>query len=252
MVEQITLTGIVISAMPVGEYDKRLVIVTKEKGKITVFVKGARRQNNRFVAAAQPFSFGKFFVYPGKEAYNLVNVDIAEYFDEISKDFETMYYGFYFLELAGAFSYENTEGREVLKLLYVSLRTLTKTLKENDSKISAELIRRIFELKLLAINGEYPDVFKCCNCGSSENLITLDLMKPGALCGKCVRDNMYIRYNTSTFYTMQYIIGSAIESLYSFTVTEEVLGEFSDVMDKLMKMYVPKEIKSLEILNMNI
>ncbi|MBE5940251.1 MAG: DNA repair protein RecO [Lachnospiraceae bacterium] len=253
MVEQITVTGMVISAMPVGEYDKRLVLVTKEKGKITVFAKGARRQNNRFVAATQPFSFGRFHVYPGKEAYNLVNVDITEYFDDISKDLECMYYGFYLLELSGIFTYENIEGRDVLRLLYGSLKALTKSIETRESEkdnIPFSLIRRIFELKLLAINGEYPDVFKCYKCGSSENLITMDMMKPGALCSKCIHDNMYVRYNTSTFYTMQYIISAPIEKLYSFKVSEEVLSEFADIMDKMMRIYVNKEIKSLEVLEM--
>lgn len=253
MVEQISVTGMVISAMPVGEYDKRLVLITKEKGKITVFAKGARRQNNRFVAASQPFSFGHFYVYPGKDAYNLVNVEISEYFDDVSKDLEGMYYGFYFLELAGAFSYENTEGRDTLKLLYMSLKALTKSMETKEKEelnIPFSLIRRIYELKLLAINGEYPDVFKCFSCGSSENLITMDLTKPAALCAKCVHDNMYIRYNTSTFYTMQYIISAPFEKLYTFKVTDEVLREFSDIMEKLMKIYVNKEIKSLEVLEM--
>ena len=67
-----TVTGIVIKTEPISEYDKRVVILTKEKGKISAFAKGCRKPGNRLMAAANPFSFGEFRLYAGKNSYNIM------------------------------------------------------------------------------------------------------------------------------------------------------------------------------------
>ena len=154
----------VLLAAPVGEYDKRLVILTRERGKITAFVKGARRPNSMLLAASNPFVFGKFFVFEGRSSYRLAQVEIQNYFRELSLDMETACYGSYFLEFADYYARENDDGLMLLKLLYAALRALL------NQRLDDRLIRYVFELRAMVINGEYPQVFSCTECGKEKEL----------------------------------------------------------------------------------
>lgn len=243
MVSQITLTGMVILAAPVGDYDKRLVILTGERGKITAFARGARKPNSQYVAGSRPFSFGEFTLYQGRDAYTLTGINISNYFEDMAEDLDKVYYGMYFLELADYFARENVEARDMLNLLYASFLAIRK------GKVSIKLIRLIYELKIFAINGEYPEVFGCSACGNKEELKYFSASANGALCVVCKElKKDAIEIDTSTFYTLQYIIASPISRLYTFTVTDRVLSELSMIMARWMSLHCDKVFKTLELI----
>lgn len=240
---QITVTGMVLQTAPVGEYDRRVVILTKEQGKISAFARGARRQNSPLVGALSPFSFGEFIMYAGRTSYTIQSAKITNYFSELRSDIIGAYYGFYFLEFALFYTKEANDEREMLKLLYQTMKALT------NEKIPNRLIRYIFELKALCINGEGPQVFQCTCCGDRTRPMVFSVKKGGLICNECDRDVIDgVRLNQSTLYTMQYIEHSSIERLYTFVVKEEVLEELAKVMGRYTDVYVDKRFKSLEIL----
>ena len=63
MQDRIKVLGIVLKAEPIGEYDRRVVILTREKGKISAFARGARKPTSAFLAPTSPFTFGTFELY---------------------------------------------------------------------------------------------------------------------------------------------------------------------------------------------
>ncbi len=207
----VTVTGIIIKSEPISEYDRRVVLLTRERGKISAFAKGARRQGNRLMAPTNPFSFGQFRVYEGRTAYNLSDAEIANYFEELRTDFVGAYYGMYFLEICDYYGRENNDEKELLKLLYQSLRALCA------GSIPNQLVRCIYELKAIMINGEFPGVL-----------------------GNTLGD--------STVYTIDYIMRTPVEKLYSFVVTQEVLCELCSFCRRLCKRVWDRDFKSLEIL----
>ncbi|WP_461815645.1 DNA repair protein RecO [Faecalimonas sp.] len=243
MKQPVIVTGIVLSVTPIGEYDKRVVILTKEKGRISAFAKGARRPNSQFGGAVSPFCFGEFTLYEGRNSYNIMQVHISNYFQELKNDMEATYYGFYFMEFAEYYTREQNDETEMLKLLYQTFRALTK------KNISNELIRCIYELKVIYINGEGPQVFQCVKCGNKSIPFVFSIKDGGLLCEKCVKQrNNTMKVDTSTLYAMQYIASSSIEKLYTFTVSEQVLKKLKKIVSEYLLFYVDKTFKSLEIL----
>lgn len=247
MSDLITVQGVVISAMPIGEYDKRIVLLTRERGKISAFAKGARRVNSPFMAAADPFVFGTFTLYEGRSSYNLNQVSVTHHFVELAKMQPGIYYGYYFLELADYFGREGTDEREMMNLLYVTVKAIL------NPHVEDELVRCIFELRAMAEEGYCPELFSCVSCGKEENQeeMFFSQTQHGILCASCapgVRDA--VKISRAALYAMRYIVSAPMGKLYTFAVSPEVLSELKKIIYVYTERNTDKRFKSLEILNM--
>ena len=243
MKEKIELTGIILSSSPVKDYDKRMVILTKERGKITAFANGARKMNSAFSGITEPFNYGVFYLYEGYDAYRFAGGDVREYFMDLKNDIEGICYGYYFCEILEYLCVEGIGDINVLNLLYAALKATEKKV------IPAKLIRRIFELKLLALDGEMMAAFNCAKCGG-DGVASFSLLENGLICGECAKyvSDVY-PLSESTVYTIQYILSSPIGKLFSFQVSDRVFCELDHVVGSYFSKHIQKQFKSLEILS---
>lgn len=242
---QFEVTGMVLSAMQVGDYDRRLVILTKERGKLSAFARGARRTGNALTAACQPFTYGTFSLFAGRDAFRIQSVNVQNYFDEIKTDLDGITYGTYFCEMADYFTQENLDAKEQLKLLYVTMRALVK------KQVAYPLIRRIYEIRILALDGEEMQVFSCVKCGNSGTGYVFRAGQGGLVCV----DHCQIDYDIgellhpSTVYSLQYILSASLERLYTFQISQEVQAELDGICNAFLEEYVDQQFKSSEFLD---
>lgn len=211
----ITVRGMVLSVMPMGEYDRRLEILTDSLGRISAFARGARKPSSSLVSASRVFAFGEFDLYEGRSAYSVNAARISNYFEELSEDVSLTYYGFYFLEYTAYFTREGLDATGTLKLLYQSLRALSV------KSLDRRLVRAVFELKLLELNGICPSAEQLCG-GQG--------------------------FDPSTVYAVDFVKRTPVEKLYTFTLSPPVMQEFQDLVSKLVRRVVDRPFKSLEIL----
>ena len=218
MTDEIEVSGVVVSCMPIGEYDKRVVIITAELGRIHAFARGARRTNSKLLAGTDPLTFGTFKLISGKNAYTLVEVKIVNYFDELKKDIDRVYYGFYFLELASYFSRENIGEKNLINLIYMAF----KALEAKVDKLTPEFIKAIFEWKIFQIEGIMP--------GIDEGIFLGKKLKP------------------STVYAIKMIAVTDITKLFSFDLEAESKSEFIKFAEEYRDLNTDIQFKSLEMI----
>ena len=206
------VTGMVLKSVPAGEYDRRIEILTRERGRISGFARGARRPGSTVMAASAPFVSGTFRISENKSAYQILDARVDNFFDKLRDDITAACYGSYFMEILQYVTRENSDGTELLKLAYQSLRAL-----ESDA-FDNRLVRAVFEIKTVMIEGEYP--------GPRRDAEYLD----------------------ATLYALDFLFRTPPAKVYSFSVKPEVLAELESYSKWLLAKTWVHRFQSLEIL----
>lgn len=231
--------GIVLSSATIGEYDKRVVVLTRENGRFSAFARGARRPKSPLSAVTEPFCFGEFYVFRGRDSYTIEEVKVENYFPELRSDLDSLYMGLYFCEVADYFTREGMRADAELELLYRSLVALKKaapTPPAADAQsqgttggaLPAELIRRIYELRTLMIAGYAPYYIE-------EDQSWHD-------------DRGVWNLSATAGYTIGEILNRPLRDLYGFTVSEAVLGELTRCIGAFFKRNTDRHFRTLDTL----
>lgn len=212
MQEFLSVMGMVIATYPQGEYDRRITLLTRECGKITAFVKGAKRQGSRFCGTTDLFAFGTFELYVGKNSYTVQSAEISNFFEYLREDLEASVYAQYFAECIDFYAREGADESVPLLLLYRALQALKK------DNIPNPLVKAVFELKLFFVEGEF-----------------IPHEKAGV-------------FSQASVNVIEHIRDCTIEKLYNVNMDDSTLEEVKRIASYERSHLIDRPLKSLDIL----
>lgn len=144
----------VLKGFRYGESSKIVTLFTREAGKISAVVKGARNYKSRLCGLTESMNYISAIVY-FKENRDLQLISSAEYknsFPVIIKDFEKLQISFKIIEIVNKSLGENEVNDRLFELLLSTFERLN-SLNENNNLINLD-----FQIKLTDILGLNPEI----------------------------------------------------------------------------------------------
>jgi len=154
-----TAEALILRTYKLGEADRIVVFLTRDRGKRRGVARGARRSRSRFGGALEPLT-RVGVTYFEREGRDLVTLDYAEAERSplSSSDPAACVYAEYFAELIDESAPEGDPGETLYRLGASTLDALA-------AGAPARELARYFEYWLLRLQGVYPPHRVCARCG---------------------------------------------------------------------------------------
>lgn len=182
--------AVVLRHSDYGEADRLLTLYTRQRGKMRVIAKGARKIASRKAGHIEPFTHVKLQLAVGRDMFILTQADTVDAYLPLRDDLLLLSHAAYAVELLDRFTYENNDVENP-----AIFRLLTDTLSRLASGADVWLVLRFYEMRLLDQLGFRPQLFECVNCGRAiqpeDQFFSFNA--GGVICPRCGQGLKHLR-----------------------------------------------------------
>ncbi len=177
----ICVEGIVTRYANYRESDRILSIFTIQHGRLDAKARGCRKPQSPLVNACQPFVYGQFEIYTGRDKASVNACEVRETFYPIREDYERFSIGSVMLRLCHDAAPESEPNEALFSLLYHALSFLAYGKSDPQDLFCCFLVRYLNAV------GYRPSITACAQCGRDIRFDPAVRFSPrgGAVCAAC-------------------------------------------------------------------
>lgn len=238
--EKFTVDGVVIRTSVTGEADRIVWVLTRDRGIIRAFAKGARGTKNKLHGGTSLFSYCSFMFSEKNNVYNINEALIKEVFFDLRRSMEILTLAQYFCEVIEKSVPDKSEEEIYLRLLLNSFYFLCKG-EKNEL-----LVKAVFEMRLCCISGYMPSLLMCSECGEFEtSFMYFDCSTGVLLCENCGKNSGASRVSLAVVTALRHICFSDFSKIFSFELNEISLKSLSNLTEAYLKNMSGSEFRLL-------
>jgi DNA repair protein RecO (recombination protein O) len=234
--------ALVLRTYKLGEADRIVVFMTRDRGKKRGVAKGARRPRSRYMGALEPLTRGEV-AYFEREQRELVQLN---YLDPVrspllAQSAEALGYVGYFAELLDEWAQDAHADERLFRLGSSMVDAIT-------AGAPIEKLARYFEYWLLRLQGVYP-ALACAECNGS--LGQGAMMPPRThmfVCEGCAPGGGGTDVSSSAIRFLASVGSVGPERLESLSLVASASRELETVHRRLINLHLEKELKSARVL----
>jgi len=242
---RLSTDGLIIKANNVGESDRVVVILTRDRGIIRAFAPGARRLRNKNSSSTGMLCYSNIVLYKSRDTYKIDEASPIEVFFSLRSDIVKLSVAQYICELCLNLAPEEDRAEDYLRLALNSLHFLT------TDKMPYEQLKAITELRMMALSGYMPNLVACNKCSLYESdSMLFDPLHGLLYCDNCnPKDAMTFRVNPTVLTAMRHIVYSDFNKLYSFKIPDDSLKQLVQISERYLILQTEHNFKTLDFLH---
>jgi DNA repair protein RecO (recombination protein O) len=235
--------ALILRTYKLGEADKIVVFLTRDRGKKRGVAKGARRARSRYTGALEPMTRGAVAYYE-REQRDLVRLNFVEPSRSPLSlgSGDALGYVSYFAELIDEWAPEAQADERLFRLGSAVVDALA-------AGAPVESLARYFEYWLLRLQGVYPTLRLCATCGGGlAGGAVLLPREPVLVCSGCAPGAGGYRLSVEAMLFLTRVTNVAPENLGTLALSPGAARNIEAVHRRLIAMHLEKDLKSARVL----
>lgn len=233
---------IVLNSRPHKESDVVVDVFSKEFGRMSLLVRGAKKISSKMIGHLEVFSLSEAMIIKGKGLDYIGGAVVIKAWQGIREDFNKMFYSGKIVSLFSSLVKDNVKDERLFSLLSKYLQTIDE--EDAFDKDKGALIFLKFSLSFLQEMGYRPEMNNCLACHKKLEAggNYFDLHSGGVVCINCAKSdimasnrekrNDLLTISDNSVIMLRYLLD--LDNKLKLRISKKVISETINLINKFI------------------